>query len=763
MKNLLKFCALFFVLALFCAPANAASITSAQSGNWNNVSTWVGGAVPGSSDDAIIAAGHTVTLDVSPTVANCTVNGTGTLDAGINTLTVTGTFTLTSGATFKQGGAVTTVPGATRAFDSNSTYIFNGAQNGISDFVSFGNLTWSSSIGASLGGNLSVAGNLTLLNCNELQGSFGATAPTHSIAGNVVVDGSSAALDGAGGTGSGTWNINGNVTIQNGGSLKGGSDVNANSGNGIFNIKGNLVNNGTIAQGNNATGVFFLNFTGMSAQSVSGTEAQFDLQNITINNSAGVTLNEDIFVQDTLFLTSGAFSNQTFLHFYAGGGATISRSGGTLGSLVDPLNISGDLRVTYTGSSPTTTGNEIPATSDKLADLTINNSGGVTLNSNATVNGTLILTNGKLTLGSKNLTVTTTNAISVANASTYIITNSTGALRQNVPTSNTDVSFPVGTSLGANPAVLNNNGGQADTFSVKVVSSTSNVTDANSVVHDQWTVSEGVSGGSNLTLRLQWNAGDEGSTFSGSRGSAHVGLYSGSGTAWTSIATSISGSGPYTAASTAAVTSAVQNAVFTVALPVVLPVELTSFTATPSNGKIELAWTTATETNNSGFDIERRTVSSEQAAVNNWTKIGFVDGHGTTNAPQNYSFTDASATIGKYAYRLKQIDRNGAFVYNQEVDVTSGITPNTILLDNNYPNPFNPSTKISFVLGTTGHATLKVFNLLGQEVATLANGNFNANEVQEVTFDASHLSSGIYYYQLKSGDRTEIKKMMLLK
>ena len=187
-----------------------------------------------------------------------------------------------------------------------------------------------------------------------------------------------------------------------------------------------------------------------------------------------------------------------------------------------------------------------------------------------------------------------------------------------------------------------------------------------------------------------------------------------------------------------------------------LPVELTSFTATVSEGKVELAWKTATEINNSGFDVERNSATG-------WAKIAFVAGHGTTNAPQSYSYTDASVRVGKYSYRLKQIDHDGKFVYHQVIETSVGITPSTVYLDNNYPNPFNPSTKISFVLGTKGHAALKVFNLLGQEVATLADGEFNDGETQTFTFDASKLSSGIYYYELRTGGTTQIKKMMLLK
>jgi len=266
----------------------------------------------------------------------------------------------------------------------------------------------------------------------------------------------------------------------------------------------------------------------------------------------------------------------------------------------------------------------------------------------------------------------------------------------------------------------------------------------------------------NVTVTLTWNSTDQGVSFAS--GSAQIGRWV-SGSNWTLLATgAVSGSDPYSVSNTSPITSNFSNSIYSISGPGTgLPVELTSFAVTPVGGKVELVWATATETNNYGFDVERGTSNSQQLAVSNWEKVGFVQGQGTTNAPQKYSFTDATVRMGKYLYRLKQIDRDGKFVYRQAVEVTVGVTPNTVFLDNNYPNPFNPSTKISFVLGTTGRATLKVFNIIGQEVATLADGVFTAGDVQQVTFDASRYSSGIYYYQLKTGNRTEIKKMMLLK
>ncbi|MGA9408291.1 MAG: T9SS type A sorting domain-containing protein, partial [Bacteroidota bacterium] len=188
-----------------------------------------------------------------------------------------------------------------------------------------------------------------------------------------------------------------------------------------------------------------------------------------------------------------------------------------------------------------------------------------------------------------------------------------------------------------------------------------------------------------------------------------------------------------------------------------LPVELTSFTVTSSNSTAILAWKTATEVNNAGFDIERRLVSSEQ-----WTKIGTVPGAGTSNSPHTYSYTDKIETAGTYSYRLKQVDHNGAFVYSQAVQVTVA-APKVLALSQNYPEPFNPSTTIQFTLPSDGHATLKVYNVLGQEVATLFNGEATAGSNHQVQFDASNLSSGIYFSRLDFGGRMQVKKMLLLK
>jgi len=198
---------------------------------------------------------------------------------------------------------------------------------------------------------------------------------------------------------------------------------------------------------------------------------------------------------------------------------------------------------------------------------------------------------------------------------------------------------------------------------------------------------------------------------------------------------------------------------------ILLPVELTSFIALAQGRTVNLSWATKTEINNSGFDVERQAVSTNPAvaATATWAKVGNVTGKGTTNTQQNYSFSDVVKEAGSYNYRLKQIDRSGNFTYSSEVAVKATLSPEDYKLSQNYPNPFNPSTKFDFAMKTSEHVAVKVYNSIGQEVVTLFDGVVPADQIQQVTFDGSRLASGIYFYILRSADRVEVKKMLLMK
>jgi len=188
-----------------------------------------------------------------------------------------------------------------------------------------------------------------------------------------------------------------------------------------------------------------------------------------------------------------------------------------------------------------------------------------------------------------------------------------------------------------------------------------------------------------------------------------------------------------------------------------VPVEFISFDASLNNNYVKLSWSTATETNNSGFEILRFTQNDSHG----WNKIGFVPGHGTTTETQHYSFTDNDVKPGNYQYRLKQINYDGTFEYSQIVEVEIPFV-NKFSLSQNYPNPFNPTTSLQYAIGSQQFVTLKVYDLLGREIATLVNEEKPAGDY-EVEFNAANLPSGIYFYQLKAGQFSETKKMILLK
>jgi hypothetical protein len=192
---------------------------------------------------------------------------------------------------------------------------------------------------------------------------------------------------------------------------------------------------------------------------------------------------------------------------------------------------------------------------------------------------------------------------------------------------------------------------------------------------------------------------------------------------------------------------------------ITLPIQLASFTASVVRGNdVEVASKTVSETNNCGFEIYRK-----RGEPGEWAKIGFVQGHGTTLAPQSYTYVDAGLSYGKYYYRIKEADLDGKSETFPEASVTVGLAPDKMILAQNYPNPFNPSTVIDFVVPQSGFPTMKVYNVLGQEVSTLFEGNAEAGKINTTRFDASNLPSGSYFYTLRSAGKADTNWMLLLK
>jgi len=192
----------------------------------------------------------------------------------------------------------------------------------------------------------------------------------------------------------------------------------------------------------------------------------------------------------------------------------------------------------------------------------------------------------------------------------------------------------------------------------------------------------------------------------------------------------------------------------------VIPVELTSFSATVNEMNVTLNWATATETNNMGFEVQRSSNGSD------YKRIAFVQGHGTVVETQNYTYSDKILEVGTYTYRLKQIDFDGTSEFSDVVEIEV-LVPDVFALEQNYPNPFNPSTKINFSLAVDSRVTLTVFDILGQEVVTLINGNLSAGS-HDINFKAVNLNSGVYFYRIDATgvdgvNFTSVKKMILTK
>ena len=163
--------------------------------------------------------------------------------------------------------------------------------------------------------------------------------------------------------------------------------------------------------------------------------------------------------------------------------------------------------------------------------------------------------------------------------------------------------------------------------------------------------------------------------------------------------------------------------------------------------------------------MERRVSSKSTSggAAGNWEKIGFISGHGNTNSPKDYSFIDRGINYGNFAYRLKQIDNDGTYEYSDEIEIDAGEIPNDFVLEQNYPNPFNPSTTIRFAINESVLTSLKIYDVLGNEVEELFNKQTEAGKVYNLEFNAANLPSGVYFYRLQAGEYIETKRMVLLR
>lgn len=192
----------------------------------------------------------------------------------------------------------------------------------------------------------------------------------------------------------------------------------------------------------------------------------------------------------------------------------------------------------------------------------------------------------------------------------------------------------------------------------------------------------------------------------------------------------------------------------------IIPVELKSFTASVNKNTVMLNWSTATETNNSGFQVQRKSVNSD------YQTIGFVEGKGTTTEVQNYFFADNNVSVGKFYYRLAQVDFDGSVNYTDAIEVDVN-PPLEFSLSQNYPNPFNPTTTIDFTLPLKSNVVLKVYDVIGQEILKAIDTEMEAG-YHKLNLDLARFSSGVYIYRIDvkgvdGKNHSAVKKMILNK
>jgi len=878
MKSTIKILLIALCVVAMSGVAWGQTVTSTGTGgNWSATGTWVGGVVPVSGDNVIIADGATVTINTtvpaSGSLTSLTIgqgtSGTLIFDATARTITISGDVTVAAGGTFITQSATSATHSMTIGGDLTNSGTFDMSRGGTTfvcnvTFNKNGNQTVSGAggttrfflivvdLGTSNSNTLEIsstnfAANDTLL--GRISGTAGLRNGTLKLSGSYAFSGKF--FSPAGYTiasTAGIWINNSNVTVsaQNGtptlnGLLKisaGTYNVGTSSGNSLeygsgatFTIEGGSLNvagrfsgtgttqtitfsmsGGTITvttQGNGAArGDFDIPASGssftMSAGTIAIQKASTAGTPLDYRNVAGTTSITGGTVQFGNASTSGA---PTFNVGVSSGATsklpnmTVNGTGTPTVKLITAITITGNISIasggtldanglnisvsgnwsnsgTFTSGTQTVTFNGSSAQtytqsgSGDFSSLTLNNSSGLTLNNSLTINGTLTLTSGNITLGTKNLTLN--GSVSGAAATKCIVTDGTGGVARGMPAGPENLfQFPIGpTTTTYNPLTLVlKSGDPVDTFTVRVeqnITSGVGTTDTTLCVNRTWDVSEKTASGNHALLKFQWKTDEDGSNVGSILLTSAYHFNSGNGRYELVENAAGTGSGtsgdPYIGRMLD--TTATSFSPYIVGASGGLPIQLSSFTGTLiNNNHVKLDWTTASEINNYGFYVQKKRQGESE-----WSEFpnSFIPGHGTTNVPQRYTFTDNSVVAVTTQYRLKQVDLDGTIHYTEpiQVDVLTAVkevAPIQFALLQNYPNPFNPSTEIKFSVDVTSKTTLAVYNLLGQRVATLFDDVAEAGQFYRVKLDASSFSSGMYFYKLENGKKNELKKLMLLK
>jgi len=547
------------------------------------------------------------------------------------------------------------------------------------------------------------------------------------------------------------------VIIESGGQVEiaNGKTLSLADGNGTdLAIDGVLLNNGTLSilsgakWSVNAGGTFIHNSS--SAISSPLNNATLDPASTFVYRGSGSSpapsLSGKTYGNLTFEVRSGATS---YTINYSSGSSNLTINGNlTIGekvtfsmdsSVLPTVTIKGNLIVSgaLTTTTQTIVFNGVSAqTIEGVSQITfghnvkLDNTAGLMLNVPVTINDTLVLSNGKITTGENVLT-----ANKIARTNGYVI----GLLRKNISSMS---SFEIGTSNGYTPVEVAPIG--SDDFTVGTIEGKHPHRTGENVLGMYWILMNG-SGITQANLVFHYLDGD----VNGNELAYDLARWTGSN--WI-----LQGAGMDNINNTATMNNVTSFSEFTLGEAVALPVELTSFKAAQSGSGAVLRWQTATEKNSDHFEISRCATGTSAKVV-----VGTLKAKGNSNAPTEYTYADNSVSSGKYVYELKEVDVDGTseVVGTTEVEI---VAPKTMTLGN-YPNPFNPQTQIEFTVPSDGMTVVKVYNVIGQEVATLFSGMAKAGEYYRFSFGGNQYASGIYYYTLESNGQRMVKKMLLMK
>lgn len=391
-------------------------------------------------------------------------------------------------------------------------------------------------------------------------------------------------------------------------------------------------------------------------------------------------------------------------------------------------------------------------------NLTINNSGGIFLSTNATVNNSLTLTSGLLYTTSDTLTVNGDINVTSPSFSKMIVLDDgvfTGRLKLKTQT-NKSYLFPVGDTRSTDeysPISINLTSGANASAYISV--NLKNQKDANNLsianyINRAWTVFPSALTSFTYDISLNYLNAD----VVGTESQLYFAKFD-SGI-WSLLGQ------PNTTTNIYSTTGLTSFSTFTGGEAGLLPVNLQSLNSIVSGRNVLINWVTVVENNNMGFEIMRTTVN-KIGIEGTYEIAGFVRGSGTTNQLKSYSFSDKNLNTGRYKYKLKQIDNNGNFEFFSLDNYIEVGVPVKFSVSQNYPNPFNPTTKIDFEIPSDGIISLAIYDITGRETAKILNNEFRTAGYYTVEFRAGQLSSGIYFYRLKAGDISVTKKMALLK